>query len=79
MSGAGLGGYLAEPYSNLPLFGKIRLFEQFPYTLPGIAGLGCSLLTCLVVTIILPEVSLQGPSLGLHNPLLRHVDQQTLR
>ena len=36
MSGAVLGGYLAEPAGRVPFIGNMELFERKPYILPGL-------------------------------------------
>jgi hypothetical protein len=57
MSGAGLSGYLAEPSGRVPLLGKLDLFQEEPYLLPGLVVFDVSILASAMVFVFVPEVS----------------------
>jgi hypothetical protein len=58
MSGAAISGYLAQPEGRVPLFGDITIFQDKPYTLPGLFIFGLAVLEIVAVMIWVPEVSL---------------------
>ncbi|QKX64650.1 uncharacterized protein TRUGW13939_11826 [Talaromyces rugulosus] len=61
--GPAIGGFFASPAeSELPLFGKSRLFQQFPYLLPNLICAGMVFLTMLFASVALKET----------HPNLRH-------
>lgn len=56
MSGAAFSGYLSEPYGRVPLLGRLTLFEEYQYILPGLVMLGCSIISAVGIALFVPEV-----------------------